>query len=126
LFQAGRVSKPTDGSVSSEQQSVSDQAVPETQNLIMGDEPATEESNTNVRSMEKLLAPGGQNALTSSSATSSSSASSDSVISVRTEQANSASNISDSAKTSQGVVIRPVTTTSESSGKEYGFSESTH
>jgi len=128
LFQAACVSKPTNGNVSSsaQQQSVSDQASAETQNLIMSEGQATEESsegksNTDIRHAEKQPATEGPNASISCSATSSSSLSGDCVVSVRTEQTNNASNGSDLTKTSKGVVIRPITTPSESNGKGYGF-----
>ena len=126
MFQAGCVSKPTDGNIfgPAEQQSLSDQASLETQNITVGEGPSTEESesNANVRSAEKLSVSEGQSASTSCSATSLSNVSSDTVVSARMEQKSNASNVSDLAKTTKGVVIRPVTTTSESNGKEYGFS----
>jgi len=127
LFQAGHVSKPTDDNTSSpaEQQSMSEQALVETQNLVAAgqatDESDEGKSNAAERSAEKISIAEGQSVLTSCSATLSSNVSSDTVASVRTEQTDSASNVSDLAKTSKGVVIRPVTTTSESNGKEYEF-----
>lgn len=121
MFQA--VSKLADDNVSgsTEQQSVLDQASCETQSLIVAAEPATEQSATIMSSVEKTLAAEGQNASTSCSTGSSSSVSSDNVVSVRTEQTDSASNVSELAKTSKGVVIRPITTTSESNGRRYGY-----
>lgn len=134
MFQAGRGSKPADSvTCSAEQQPVSDQASTGTENaaLNVGEVPATEDpsaanSNSNAMSLGDITTTEQQNRLNlnpvaTCSAALPSSVSDATVVSVGNEQTSTATNTSESAPASKGVVIRPITTASESASKEYVF-----
>ena len=132
LFQAGRVSKPADSNVTHTdgQQCTSDEASLRQQNAVLntGKVAVTEESgeqnfNTNAMSVDEISAAKVQNgeslnAVSTCSASSSANVSDVAVVSSTTEQPGAATAASRSAQTSKGVVIRPITTTSETNGKE--------
>lgn len=126
-FQVGRVSNVT---CSIEQQPTSDQTSVRPQNIVLnvGEVPTTEGSDersltTNIMCVDEMSTTVPQsgknlNAVSACSATSSSIVSSITVASASTEHTATTTNSSGLAQTSKGVVIRPVTTASESNGKD--------
>ena len=130
MFQASRVSKPpadTNVMSSAAQHPVSEQASLGTHEagLSVGGIQATGELSegnlkTNAMSMDEIPATEGEheNVIPTCSAMSSSSVSNVTVVSVSTQQTSTATTTCDVAQTSKGVVIRPIITAAEPSGKE--------
>jgi len=129
LFQASRGNKPADSETCPvEQQPMSDQASSGTEHDVSNkDEESCEgNSNSNATNLDEVATTEGQNGLnfnpiSTCCTTQTSSIFHVTVDSVSNEQTNTATITSGSAQTSKGVIIRPITTASESASKAYVF-----
>jgi len=121
LFQAGRVSRPADDNVLVSCPADQVSLAPQNANgeAAATGEASNENSRTDALSVNEGKLEDSSNAVSTCPVSSSSSVSSVTVIATSNQQTNNSTTTCSSVQALKGVVIRPITTAPEASGKEY-------